>query len=67
MMNEYCSFDLYTKQVLDIHVPTSRIQGKMQTFDQQYNVLHYGTLHRVNFRPIWTWFVKNGTFTMLRH
>ena len=26
------------------------------------NVLYYGTLHLVNFKPIWTWFVKNGTF-----
>ena len=26
------------------------------------NVLYYGTLHLVNFKPIWT-FVKNGIFT----
>ena len=39
------------------------MEGKMQLFEQQFNVLYYGTLHRVNFKHIWTSFVKNGAFT----
>ena len=37
MTNEYCLFNFYTKMVLNI--PNSRMQGKMQTFEQQYKCL----------------------------
>ena len=40
---------------------------KCNLSNNNINVLHYGTLHRVNFRPLWARSVKNSTFTMLRH
>ena len=51
-MNEYCSFNFQTKMVLNI--PISRMQEKMQFLEQSINCLYYGTLHRVNLRPIWS-------------
>ena len=55
MMNRYCLFlkiPISRKQgKVVLNIPISRKQGKMQVFEQQDKCL---TLHRVNFRPIWT-------------
>ena len=58
MMNEYCSFKFLNKQKKKkknvFNIPTSRMQGTCKLSNNSRNVLYYGTLHRVNFRPIWT-------------
>ena len=55
MMNEYCLFEFQKKKKkMVLNIPTSRMQGKFKLSNNSVNVLYYGTLHRVNFRPIWT-------------
>ena len=45
---------LIVKQEMVLNLPISRMQGKCNFSNNSSNVLYYGTLHGVYFKPIWT-------------
>ena len=51
------------EMVLNVIYLFPECKEKCNFSNNSSNVLYYGTLHRVYFKPIWTLFVKNGTFT----
>ena len=53
-MNEYCSFDCKQKMVLNLIYLFPECKEKCNFLNNSLNVVYYGTLHRVNFKPIWT-------------
>ena len=42
--------------------PFPEYKEQCNFLNNSVNALYYGTLHGVNFRPIWTCSFKNGTF-----
>ena len=52
------------KLVLNLIYLFPECNEKLNFSNSSINVLYYGNLQRVNFKPIWTWSVKNGAFTM---
>ena len=54
-MNEYFSFEFVKPEmVLNLIYLFPECKEKCNFSNNSSNVLYYGTLHRVNFKPIWT-------------